>query len=73
MRTRPQVMYSQSARASSSIIQCTASQGSPLLLLSVAMRPSFRPAQPSFGGGPECSVVVESQIADTALAESVGG
>src|SRR5271165_3797925 len=39
MRTRPQAIYNQTALSLSSIDQWTASQGSPLLLVSVAMFP----------------------------------
>src|SRR5262249_30715145 len=40
-RTRPQAVYSQNERSSSSIVQCTGAQGRPFLLVSVPMRPSL--------------------------------
>ena len=45
-RARPQAMYSQTEWASSSIVQWTASQGSPFLLDRVAMRPFFTRLSP---------------------------
>jgi len=45
-RSRPQDVYSQNQRPSSSIAQCTEAQGKPFSRVNVAMRPSFKRLSP---------------------------
>src|SRR5271165_732348 len=48
IRTRPQAVYNQNERSSSSIVQCTVSHGKPFLLVSVVMRPSLSRLTPAW-------------------------
>ena len=72
-RTKPQGVIIHTDWASSSMVHWTASQGKPLVLVNVAMRPFFNRLQSALRGDPKRAFPVEPKLIDTALAQPVGG